>query len=140
VDALKICVKDLPPGGLEKTLTCQPEDIGLEDVFDLHFGRPLSIDVKLEKVSNTVFGQAHISTVITTTCGRCLADVKQDLSRDLELNFTVEKQTDCIDVGDDVRQEVVMNLPLKILCSEECKGLCPGCGANLNTEQCQCKK
>jgi uncharacterized protein len=140
MEALKICVKDIPAEGLEKTLTCQPQDIGLEDVYDLHFGSPLSIDVKLEKLKNTVFGQAHIKTIITTTCGRCISDVNQEMSRDLELNFSVEKQTDCIDVGDDVRQEVMMNLPVKILCTEECKGLCPGCGANLNTEQCKCKK
>jgi uncharacterized protein len=43
-----------------------------------------------------------------------------------------------IDLADDVRQTVVLAVPLKLLCKEECKGLCPRCGADLNKELCIC--
>jgi uncharacterized metal-binding protein YceD (DUF177 family) len=43
-----------------------------------------------------------------------------------------------IDVNDDVRQTVFLAVPLKLLCSESCKGLCPQCGINLNMGTCAC--
>ncbi|MCX5681113.1 MAG: DUF177 domain-containing protein [Candidatus Omnitrophica bacterium] len=45
-----------------------------------------------------------------------------------------------MDVGEDIREEIILGFPDKVLCAEECKGLCAGCGANLNNEKCQCKK
>ena len=48
-------------------------------------------------------------------------------------------QTD-IDITIDVRDTLLLSLPYRMLCSENCRGLCPDCGANLNLEQCKCKK
>ena len=39
-----------------------------------------------------------------------------------------------------VLSDLLLNLPMKHLCREDCKGLCPGCGVNLNREPCRCKK
>jgi uncharacterized protein len=43
-----------------------------------------------------------------------------------------------IDLSDDVRQTVLLAVPLKLLCREDCRGLCPHCGRNLNTGLCDC--
>ena len=43
-----------------------------------------------------------------------------------------------IDLGEDVRQTLILAVPLKLLCRPECKGLCPQCGTNLNNETCSC--
>jgi len=43
-----------------------------------------------------------------------------------------------IDITDDIRDTVLLSVPMKNLCSEDCRGLCAGCGANLNTEPCRC--
>jgi len=45
-----------------------------------------------------------------------------------------------IDVSQEIRDLVILSLPPQIFCSPECKGLCPRCGANLNTETCRCTK
>ena len=45
-----------------------------------------------------------------------------------------------LDLQELVNEEVSLNLPTKILCSDDCKGLCPQCGANLNVSKCDCKK
>jgi uncharacterized protein len=55
---------------------------------------------------------------------------------DLELDFY---QGDTLDVVRLLRSETDLALPMKPLCRQECKGLCPHCGTNLNTEQCQCQ-
>jgi uncharacterized protein len=45
-----------------------------------------------------------------------------------------------LDLTEDVRQTILLSVPLKLLCSETCAGLCPRCGANLNTEVCTCSE
>ena len=44
-----------------------------------------------------------------------------------------------IDISEDVRQTILLAVPLKLLCRDDCRGLCAGCGANLNTEACRCE-
>ncbi|MBM3211747.1 DUF177 domain-containing protein, partial [Candidatus Poribacteria bacterium] len=46
---------------------------------------------------------------------------------------------DCIELSDDFRESLLLELPIRILCSENCKGLCPKCGQNLNDGKCDCK-
>jgi uncharacterized protein len=44
-----------------------------------------------------------------------------------------------VDISEVMRQAVMLAIPLKPLCKEECRGLCPSCGVNLNEESCDCK-
>ena len=43
-----------------------------------------------------------------------------------------------IDLSEDARQTILLAVPLKLLCREDCQGLCPGCGVDLNREACRC--
>jgi uncharacterized protein len=43
-----------------------------------------------------------------------------------------------LDITDDIRDTLLLALPMKMLCTEDCRGLCAGCGANLNEEPCRC--
>jgi len=49
------------------------------------------------------------------------------------------KDQNMLDVSDDLRQEIILTYPVKCLCREDCQGLCPACGKNLNSETCSCK-
>ena len=55
-----------------------------------------------------------------------------------ELEETVYYDDDLLDLEDYIYNEVISSLPMKTLCHKDCKGLCPKCGANLNTESCDC--
>ena len=50
----------------------------------------------------------------------------------------VEMGVEKVDLDDLLRQQLYLSLPVKNLCAEECRGLCPGCGANLNQADCTC--
>ena len=63
-------------------------------------------------------------------CDRCAEEVKKNFSFNVK-RIVVEKLEN---------EEVSLSLPNKILCKDDCKGLCPKCGANLNVKQCNCKK
>ena len=90
---------------------------------------------------------------IRIPCGRCLEDVKCNFSLDFEKEVDMKMQ-DCdrekaldecdyidgynLDVDKLVRSEILMNWPMKVLCSEACKGICLKCGTNLNLSTCGC--
>jgi uncharacterized protein len=100
-----------------------------------------------------------LNTSVELLCARCLEPVVQDVSRkfDLlyrplgvdagkeELSVTATEaevsyyQGEGLLLEDALREQVLLALPLKVLCREDCKGLCPHCGNNLNQEPCSCE-
>ena len=85
-------------------------------------------------------------------CDRCLKDVKVTVEFSFERELDAANGTDedgepvfLIEedellVDDLISEEVSMNLPMKVLCREKCKGICPDCGADLNKGECDCGK
>ena len=84
-------------------------------------------------------------------CDRCLAiagkSVKQDFVHTLALSAENEDNDDIIivagytlDLFSLVRDDILLEMPIKHLCSEDCRGLCPVCGQNLNEGSCGCKR
>ena len=71
-------------------------------------------------------------------CARCLKPTPVAVDFDFEDTIPVEAGSDTIDLVPFVEECLFINEPFRVLCSEECKGLCPGCGVNLNCEACQC--
>jgi len=123
---------------------------GRAEVVEEHHGKHEVIkDIRL---------RGRLSTGLELQCARCLEPVRQDVSREFELLYrplgadagrdelsvTAAEaeigyyQGDGILLEDVLREQVLLALPLKITCREDCKGLCPHCGKNLNEEQCSC--
>ncbi len=83
-------------------------------------------------------------------CGRCLAPVKESFSIAIDfaiLTSPAESEEEAllaegqkIDIRSLAEETVYLNLPLRLLCREDCKGLCPKCGINLNTDSCECDR
>ena len=117
----------------------------------------VDVNCVLTKTSNTVFIKGSLSASIEIDCGRCLerttisissnfiytlepakAETREDLEltpEDLEISYY---KGDFIDLGPIICEQIMLQVPMKVLCSEECKGLCPQCGTNLNTSSCNC--
>ena len=98
-------------------------------------------------------GEAEFTLMIP--CDRCLEPVEVpfqlSIERTLDTNLTDEErianldeqpylQGYNLDVDQLVRDELLLNLPMKVLCDEDCKGICNRCGANLNHETCDCDR
>ncbi len=115
---------------------------------------PVAIHIKHQGGQKLLItGNIRLSLAIP--CSRCLepVEVKFDLPLDIEVDLsqTDEERLDDLneqpfikDQNLDVEQllvnELLMNLPMKVLCKEDCKGLCSKCGANLNKVTCSCDK
>lgn len=81
-------------------------------------------------------------------CGRCLEPVDYVIKGEVRRSIVKEGndggdgfvvvESTVIDLYDVIYNDIVLNLPTSVLCDEECKGLCPDCGINLNTGACEC--
>jgi uncharacterized protein len=113
---------------------------------------------KHEKIQDIrLAGELH--TTLQMACARCLDPVIQPVTREFdllyrplgtdagreELSVTAAEaevgyyQGEGLQLEEALREQVLLSLPLKVVCREDCKGLCPHCGANLNQQQCSCE-
>ena len=112
------------------------------------------LEVKLRNIGRRKFS---LDTVINITlnipCDRCLTDVKHNMNikvnKEIDMNESESGRVDSLDeqsfIEDNtldleelVYNEILVHLPMKVLCSENCKGICNRCGANLNSQTCNC--
>ena len=101
---------------------------------------PIQYGLFVQLVGHELVVQGQISTVLAATCGRCAEIFSTNLMiSDFLRTFEVTDGQEAVDVTDDIREEVLLNLPHYPLCSTECKGLCPQCGGNLNIKPCKCR-
>ncbi len=73
-----------------------------------------------------------------THCARCMKKITVPVTAGKLCLFFEKVPEQEVDLTDDIREELLLALPDYIHCSEDCKGLCPHCGANLNDETCSC--
>jgi len=136
---LKFAIRDIPATGLSIHQSVPPSDIGLgKDDLDLR--SDLDIRANINRVDNTVLADAIVTVSYGFECARCLEDFARAKTKEFHFDYEVKSPMDTFDVGEDIRQEMILGVVQRALCKNDCKGICPGCGANLNTEQCKCKK
>ena len=123
---------------------------GRAEVVEEHYGK--------QKIIKDIRLRGRLQAGLELQCARCLEPVPKEISREFELLYRplgadagrdelsvtdAEAEIgyyegDGILLEDVLREQVLLALPLKITCREDCKGLCPHCGRNLNQEQCSC--
>lgn len=79
-----------------------------------------------------------------TKCDRCLCDVhKEEIShlvKQYDIKEIASSDKEGIDLEDTVLEKILLNMPSKVLCKDDCLGLCPDCGINLNKDSCKCSE
>jgi len=114
---------------------------------------PIEIAVTLSLVGSGVYLTGEAKGEINLRCGRCLAEYPHRLA-ELNMSFMVKEGGNADEDEEDVytydgetvnlyplvRDQLLMLMPIKPLCREECKGLCPKCGQDLNEKDCGCRR
>ncbi len=158
---MKIQVSLIPEEGrqLQYTLEGDWHREGLQKGGRIDFRmHPAAVSVSIHKILETVTLDIRVETALDFECGRCLEPFtlpvksgfrytlvpsreeeahKEELS-DEDISFGYY-QDDLIDLNALVYEQILLQVPMKPLCGEACRGLCPRCGANLNTASCECK-
>ncbi len=134
---MKININQIAPEGLilEEEIPVASLDLETEII---KFRGPVRIKAKVFKITNALTVDLTLNCSAYAICSRCLNEFKIDLDKKLSLNYPVSKQELTLDLGPDIREETILDYPLKPLCIPNCKGLCPKCGKNLNEGGCSC--
>ena len=121
---------------------------------DISNDNTVSIHADLKKSNAGLFLECIVTVAYKRQCDRCLDDFEGVYNASFSQWFVSERpgehyveddetrllQRDerVIVLDDDVRMVALANTPIKFLCSDDCKGLCPSCGINRNHEECKC--
>ena|SRR5689334_15826737 len=121
---------------------------------------PLSWRATAERAGEEIRIVGSLETTMELSCSRCLEPAQQEITKSFDLFFR-ERDEELVDedneielteedtrtaffsgaqlmLGDILREQVLLALPMKALCRVDCKGLCPTCGTNLNVNVCNC--
>lgn len=94
--------------------------------------------------------KAEICSTAELLCDRCLSTFQHEIATKINLYFSnklsrleddikpLHLNNQMIDLSEEIRSAFVLSLPIKLLCTESCKGLCPTCGTNWNEVSCSC--
>ncbi len=119
---------------------------------------PLTLDADIQRAGKNIVLKGHLQGVVQVRCDRCLgvfernvdtafsvflslpgdSDAEAELEleeEDLDVEFPSGEE---LDIHELIREQVLLEQPIKRLCSEGCKGLCTRCGKNLNEGACEC--
>jgi uncharacterized protein len=132
---VEIDINRLQAEGLILEEEVSPKDLDLETDI-VKFRGPLKIKADVSKITNVVTANLVLNGSMFLTCSRCLNEFAVDLKKELQLNYPVSKTDLTLDLDPDIREEIILDYPIKPLCSPGCKGLCPKCGKNLNEGIC----
>lgn len=135
---MKVPVDRIRPEGLQVQEDADPQKLDLNTEVAC-FRAPLKIEARLERISDVVNASLNVRGTLVLVCCRCLSEFNIELDQGFTVDYQVEKGMRLIDLDPDIRDHIMLEYPLKPLCSEACKGLCPRCGANLNiVAKCDC--
>lgn len=135
----------------------QPEELNPVDER-VSLVAPADVNGKIRLSGNQVFVNGHIDTRAEVECDRCLKPVQLPVSADFTLEYIsgsdyesrkaaelAESEMsvavfdgEAIDVDEIVKEEILLAVPTRMLCREDCKGICPECGTDRNTDECSC--
>jgi uncharacterized protein len=116
----------------------------------LPFMHPVVVIGEIRNTAGATEIQLHAQTTLALSCDRCGKQfdriyevrIKQDVARSLNdptRDDILVLESGWLDISDLVYEHIVLSFPMKLLCSDDCKGLCQGCGADLNLAPCRCK-
>jgi len=149
---MRFSIANLSDGHHDYSLMSDPEAIGLAENFDT----TVQVHLTLEKAGRQYFLKARINTKARFQCDRCLEELTRELENSYRMFYVlsdaeslkhkaeevtvIAPDTTSIDISEDVRQYLLLAVPLKVICRDKCRGLCPQCGENLNHGQCSCSR
>lgn len=147
-----IALENLFNGGVKSVPLCYEFDFSAQEFGGVFpFTTPVKLEGEIRNTAGIVEVDAKITFVLETRCDRCAADVKLPFEVKMEhglvSSLNDEENDDYIlvedmrlDIEELTSEDIYLALPGKILCKDDCKGVCMTCGADLNDGPCGCEK
>lgn len=147
---MKVLISEIPEEGIDVDLK---EKIESDSILS-----PISARLKIVKIGSEVMVKGNVIADVILQCSRCLVDFRYKLDvpvdvvyhpidelkgeerheimvEELNLDFYSKDEMDIVSL---VKEQIVLNIPMKPLCTDLCRGICLTCGNNLNLGKCSC--
>ena len=156
---MRIQLENLEGGKGDFAHVYQPDELNPVDER-IRLTEPATVKGKVRLSGNEVFVNGHIDTRAQVECDRCLQQIELPVSADFALEYITGSDYEsselaeltedamavsvfdgeALDVDEIVKEQILLAVPTRLLCREDCKGICPECGIDKNTGECQCVK
>lgn len=137
-----------------------PSLVQVQSDGECHFLAPVNASLSVVREYDHIRVHGTVGTEVRLSCSRCLKEYTSPVSSVFTIFYTrsddalpedevelgeedlvsVSYSGDEIDFSDEIAEQILLGLPYKALCSDECKGLCHSCGADLNDSACSCSE
>jgi uncharacterized protein len=154
---MRIELENLEGGKGDFAHVYQPDELNPVDER-IRLTAPASVKGNVRLSGNEVFVNGYIDTRAQVECDRCLEQIELPVSTDFALEYITGSEYEssdvaeltedemlvsvfdghAIDVDEIVKEQIVLAVPTRMLCRDDCKGICPECGIDKNTGECQC--
>jgi uncharacterized protein len=152
-------IEEIPEGGLNFDVLERKEHFGI-DQSDCTLKDDIKVCGKLTKIEREVCFAGYVEASLMVICTRCLKQFPLQVKNKVQAHFVplskqsspgseveisetdIEKEIyeeDRIDLHGPIRDQILLEVPLILLCQEYCKGICPECGSDRNSDPCKCK-
>jgi uncharacterized protein len=147
----EVDIRELRRGPVETVGTLAADDPAFQGL-ELGLASPLTVDGQLQETADgEFFWRATLTGSVRSECRRCLSEIITPVDVDVSVMFSTDPEaaddpsvyplaesSRSVDVRPAVREELALVVPAYPLCREDCAGLCPRCGADLNAGPCSC--
>ena len=154
---MRIKLENLEGGRGDFAHVYQPEELNPVDER-VNLAQPATVKGRIRLSGNEVFVEGHVEARARLECDRCLKPVELPVSADFALEYITGAEYasssaaalseeemsvsvfdgESIDVDEIVKEQILLEVPARTLCREDCKGICAECGIDLNTGECSC--
>ena len=141
IDVLKMKQEGCLSGEFDFEFTPSPDLI--LSLPDASFSTPVKVNAYVEIEGKDVYADVRIVYTIACACSRCLENASREVTHEYSAKYSLFEEEDCylyksgkVDLASSVEEAIIVSQPTVVYCKENCKGLCPVCGANLNDTDC----
>ena len=136
--------------GIDYTLSETVEDVHSRH-YDVVFEGPVDVKIHVRNDQGTLLLSGTAQGIVSQKCDRCLETYSEPFRVELsdtiypahrpvdELDFYRTYSGSLLDLDETIQEAVIVGMPITRLCGEDCRGICEGCGKNLNEESCVCE-
>jgi len=154
---MRIELVNLEHGRADFAHVYQPDELGSFD-DRVSLVAPVKVEGKVRLAGTEVFVNGHIESRAQVECDRCLKLIETPVNTDFDLQYITGRayessdvaeltpdemsvsvfDGETIDVDEIVKEQILLAVPTRMLCRPDCKGICPDCGIDKNTGDCNC--
>jgi len=152
-----IRIESIPEGGKSLHEEIDPATMELDEPY-YSIDEPLIFTGRATRNEEDVYVKGNLKGTLKSECGRCLEVFAMQIDLPVDAVFVPQRENgededemfepesnlsycdgDSIDLLQEIKDIILVNLPIKPICRSDCKGLCPRCGKDLNKDSCQCE-